>query len=163
MCASCHAETRLGGKGPALIPESLGRLKGDKLAAVITEGRAMTQMPGFKDTLSPQEIAAVAAFVATPLEAPVWGEAEIGLLPEARNQGLPLSKTRRSDHVERRNHDASFKFGLVFKASRGKRTASEAAAADVIHPTMIHQMPEPNTQPPDQPAPGQPEAPSGCA
>ena len=40
LCASCHAETRLGGKGPALIPESLGRLKGDKLAAVICEDAA---------------------------------------------------------------------------------------------------------------------------
>jgi DNA-binding beta-propeller fold protein YncE len=77
LCASCHAESRLGGKGPALIPESLGRLKGDKLAAVITDGRAMTQMPAFKDTLAPEEIAAVAEFIATPLEAPVWGEAEI--------------------------------------------------------------------------------------
>ena len=67
LCASCHAETRLGGNGPALIPESLGRLKGDKLAAVITDGRAMTQMPGFKDTLAPEEIAAVAEFIATPL------------------------------------------------------------------------------------------------
>ena len=77
LCAACHAETRLGGKGPALIPESLGRLTGDKLAAVIAEGRAMTQMPSFKATLSAEEIAAVAAYVSTPLEAPVWGEAEI--------------------------------------------------------------------------------------
>ncbi|MFN4204109.1 MAG: cytochrome D1 domain-containing protein [Tabrizicola sp.] len=77
LCSSCHAETRLGGKGPALIPESLGRLKGDKLAGVIAEGRAMTQMPAFRDTLKPEEIAAVAAFIQTPLDAPVWGEAEI--------------------------------------------------------------------------------------
>ena len=28
QCASCHAGTRLGGTGPALIPESLGRLSG---------------------------------------------------------------------------------------------------------------------------------------
>ena len=78
LCASCHAETRLGGKGPALIPESLGRLKGDKLAAVIAEGRAMTQMPAFRDTLKPEDIAAVAAFIAAPLpDTPAWGEAEI--------------------------------------------------------------------------------------
>lgn len=77
LCASCHAETRLGGTGPALIPESLGRLKGEKLAAVITEGRAMTQMPAFKATLSPEEIAAVAAYVAQPIPTPVWGGAEI--------------------------------------------------------------------------------------
>ncbi len=40
LCASCHAETRLGGTGPALIPEALGRLKGEKLEAVIHDGRA---------------------------------------------------------------------------------------------------------------------------
>jgi mono/diheme cytochrome c family protein/DNA-binding beta-propeller fold protein YncE len=78
LCASCHAETRLGAQGPALIPESLGRLKGDKLTAVIADGRAMTQMPGFKDTLAAEDIAAVAEFIASPLpETPVWSAAEI--------------------------------------------------------------------------------------
>jgi WD40 repeat protein/cytochrome c553 len=77
LCASCHAGTRLGGKGPALIPESLGRLAGDRLAAVIAEGRAMTQMPAFRDRLTPEDIAAVAAFIRQPIAAPVWGEAEI--------------------------------------------------------------------------------------
>ncbi len=77
LCASCHAETRLGGTGPALIPESLGRLKGDKLTAVIAEGRAMTQMPAFKDSLRPEDIAAVAAFITQPIPTPVWAEAEI--------------------------------------------------------------------------------------
>ena len=78
QCASCHAQTRLGGTGPALIPESLGRLQGEKLEAVITDGRAMTQMPSFKATLSAEEIAAVAAHVSAPLAAPpVWTAEEI--------------------------------------------------------------------------------------
>ena len=77
LCAACHAETRLGGKGPALIPESLGRLKGDKLAAVITDGRAMTQMPAFRDTLTPEAVAAVAAYISQPIPTPVWGVDEI--------------------------------------------------------------------------------------
>ncbi len=78
LCAGCHAESRLGGTGPALLPENLGRLKGEKLEAVIGQGRAMTQMPGFAVTLSAPEIAAVAAYVAAPLaEVPVWGAAEI--------------------------------------------------------------------------------------
>jgi mono/diheme cytochrome c family protein len=77
LCVSCHAETRLGGTGPALIPESLGRLKGDKLTAVIAEGRAMTQMPAFKDALRPEDVAAVAAFISQPIATPVWAEAEI--------------------------------------------------------------------------------------
>ncbi len=78
LCASCHSESRLGGTGPALLPENLGRLKGEKLEALIAGGRAMTQMPGFAATLSAPEIAAVAAYVAAPLaEVPVWGAAEI--------------------------------------------------------------------------------------
>jgi mono/diheme cytochrome c family protein len=77
LCASCHAETRLGAQGPALIPESLGRLKGDKLAAVIAEGRPMTQMPAFRDTLTPEAIAAVADYISTPIPTPVWGADEI--------------------------------------------------------------------------------------
>ncbi len=77
-CASCHGAARLGGTGPALIPESLGRLTGDKLQGVIAEGRAMTQMPAFKDTLAAPEIAALADYVSGPLDTPpVWGEAEI--------------------------------------------------------------------------------------
>ena len=78
QCASFHADTRFGGTGPALIPESLGRLKGDRLEAVITDGRAMTQMPAFKATLSSDEIAAVAAYVSAPLATPpVWTAEEI--------------------------------------------------------------------------------------
>ncbi len=78
LCAGCHAETRLGGTGPALLPENLGRLKGEKLQTLIGQGRAMTQMPGFAATLSAAEIAAVAEYVAAPLaEVPVWGAAEI--------------------------------------------------------------------------------------
>jgi cytochrome c553/DNA-binding beta-propeller fold protein YncE len=78
LCASCHAESRLGGTGPALIPETIGKLKPEKLAATIADGRAMTQMPGFADRLSPEDIAAVAAHVTAPLRStPVWSEAEI--------------------------------------------------------------------------------------
>ena len=78
QCASCHAETRLGGTGPALIPESLGRLRGEGLEAIIAGGRVATQMPAFKATLNAAEINAVAAYIATPLaEAPSWSVADI--------------------------------------------------------------------------------------
>ena len=50
-CASCHGAGRLGGIGPALIPETLGRMRGPDLASVIANGRAATQMPGFAATL----------------------------------------------------------------------------------------------------------------
>jgi DNA-binding beta-propeller fold protein YncE len=78
LCASCHADTRLGGTGPALIPETLGRQKPEALAEVIAKGRAATQMPGFADRLSPDEIAAVAAYLAEPVtDIPAWGATEI--------------------------------------------------------------------------------------
>ena len=78
-CAACHAETRLGGTGPALIPESLGRLRGETLEDVIAHGRPATQMQGFGETLSKDEIAALADFISMPLaEKPRWTEADIG-------------------------------------------------------------------------------------
>ena len=51
-CAVCHGDDRLGAVGPALIPESLRRLKGEKLEAVIANGRDATQMPAFAEQLT---------------------------------------------------------------------------------------------------------------
>jgi cytochrome c553 len=77
-CAVCHGANRLGGTGPALILETLGRMRGPKVGAVIANGRAATQMPAFADMLSEAEIAALADFVKTPLaKIPDWGPAEI--------------------------------------------------------------------------------------
>ncbi|MBE0452731.1 cytochrome D1 domain-containing protein [Roseovarius autotrophicus] len=77
-CAACHAETRLGGTGPALIPQTLGRIGGPELEAVIAHGRAASQMPGFAEVLSLDEIAAIAAHLKQPLtETPHWGVAEM--------------------------------------------------------------------------------------
>lgn len=77
-CASCHGADRLGGQGPALLPENLGRLTGARAAAAIAEGRPATQMPGFAQTLGKPEIDALAAFIATPLPSlPAWGAREI--------------------------------------------------------------------------------------
>jgi len=77
-CADCHGAERLGAIGPALIPETLGRMRGPDLAAVIAQGRAATQMPGFGDTLDGDGIAALAAWLGEPLDQiPPWGEAEI--------------------------------------------------------------------------------------
>ena len=64
-CAACHGEDRLGGTGPALIPETLGRVKG--LDAVIAEGRPSTQMAGFADQLSADQIAGLVDYVTAPL------------------------------------------------------------------------------------------------
>lgn len=77
-CAACHGADRLGGSGPALLPENLGRLNKKAAEKVIAEGRAQTQMPGYDHVLSPAEIAALAEFIETPLaEVPAWGETEI--------------------------------------------------------------------------------------
>lgn len=77
-CGACHGEDRLGGLGPALIPETLRRMRGPKVAAVIRDGRAATQMPGFDDVLDETAIAALSDYLREPLaEVPPWGEVEI--------------------------------------------------------------------------------------
>ena len=73
-CATCHGADRLGAMGPALLPENLGRLKKTEAVNVIRDGRAATQMPGFKGTLSEDDVAALAEHVYTPLpKVPEWG------------------------------------------------------------------------------------------
>lgn len=77
-CASCHGDARLGGTGPALIPETLGRMRGPDLESVIADGRAATQMQGFADVLDPDRITALAAWIETPLDSvPDWGGVQI--------------------------------------------------------------------------------------
>lgn len=66
-CATCHGEQRTGAMGPALLPESLERLRPAEALKVITQGRAATQMPGFADQLSAADIAALAAHIRTPV------------------------------------------------------------------------------------------------
>jgi mono/diheme cytochrome c family protein/DNA-binding beta-propeller fold protein YncE len=77
-CASCHGADRLGGTGPALLPENLERLRKPAAADTIARGRLATQMPAFGDRLSKEEIDALVALVyAAPATKPVWGEAQI--------------------------------------------------------------------------------------
>ncbi len=85
-CADCHGAQRLGAIGPALIPQTLGRMRGPDLETVIARGRASTQMPAFDETLTADEIAALATYLQTPLdEVPAWGEAEIATSREMRD------------------------------------------------------------------------------
>ncbi|MBK9115358.1 MAG: c-type cytochrome [Betaproteobacteria bacterium] len=77
-CAACHGPDRLGGTGPALLPENLERLRRPAAADTIARGRIATQMPGFADRLGKDEIDALVTYVyAPPKEKPVWGAAEI--------------------------------------------------------------------------------------
>ncbi|MCW8919099.1 MAG: nitrite reductase [Gammaproteobacteria bacterium] len=72
-CAVCHGEERLGGMGPALLPENLGRLRKSEASEVIIKGRVATQMQGFGDRLKGEEIQALVDFIYTPLaELPHW-------------------------------------------------------------------------------------------
>lgn len=77
-CASCHGADRLGGMGPALLPENLARLRKPEALKVIREGRAATQMPAFGSVLKAEEIQQLADLVYTPVTPrPVWEEAAI--------------------------------------------------------------------------------------
>lgn len=77
-CLSCHGEQRLGGMGPALLPENLGRLKPEDAKKVISQGRPSTQMPAFQKTLSSADIDALAAYIYTPpVVTPTWAEADM--------------------------------------------------------------------------------------
>jgi mono/diheme cytochrome c family protein len=77
-CSSCHGVDRLGGLGPALIPENLARLRKPEAEKVIREGRQATQMLGFGDKLAADEIKALVEFAYSPIKPmPAWGEAEI--------------------------------------------------------------------------------------
>ncbi|MDH3319760.1 MAG: nitrite reductase [Betaproteobacteria bacterium] len=77
-CASCHGAQRLGGMGPALLPENLSRLRKPEAARVIRDSRPGVQMPAFGKQLNEAEIAELVALIYTPVTpAPQWGEAEI--------------------------------------------------------------------------------------
>jgi hypothetical protein len=77
-CASCHGEGRLGGMGPALLPENLSRLKMPQAARMIRDSRPGVQMPPFKAQLKAEEIAALVEYIYKPVvPAPAWGEADI--------------------------------------------------------------------------------------
>ena len=48
LCAGCHGSGRLGGTGPALIPETLSRIRGPVLAEVIGKGRSGNANAGIR-------------------------------------------------------------------------------------------------------------------
>ena len=77
-CIACHGTSRLGGMGPALLPENLSRLKKHDAENVILQGRIATQMPAFEKQLSEEEVKALVAFIYTPLDkVPSWNLEQI--------------------------------------------------------------------------------------
>ncbi len=78
QCATCHGSERLGAMGPALLPESLERIKPAEVLRVIRQGRPATQMVGYADKLSEAEIQGLARWVQQPPAKPVgWTDAEM--------------------------------------------------------------------------------------
>src|SRR5690625_3968742 len=69
-CASCHGEQRFGGTGPALLPESLGRIKREQATDIIARGRPASQMLAFADVLGEDDIAALVDYLYTPADQP---------------------------------------------------------------------------------------------
>lgn len=95
-CAGCHGADRTGGTGPALLPESLERLRPPQARQIIAQGRPATQMPAFGQTLTEREIAALVAYLYTPVTPPPgWDEAQIRASrieshPEERPEDAPV-------------------------------------------------------------------------
>ena len=54
-CAACHGADRLGGMGPALLPDNLARLKKAEAARVIRDSRPGVQMPAFRNELTEEQ------------------------------------------------------------------------------------------------------------
>ncbi|MCD0501402.1 cytochrome D1 domain-containing protein [Bordetella petrii] len=77
-CQSCHGAGRLGGTGPALLPESLARIKRAEVREAISQGRPATQMAGFSGTLDEPQIDALLDFLyQPPTVPPTWAEDDI--------------------------------------------------------------------------------------
>jgi DNA-binding beta-propeller fold protein YncE len=77
-CASCHGIERLGGMGPALLPQNLKRTKKDKAFATIMSGLPATQMAAFDQKLDKEQINKLVEYIYTPLaEVPGWGVEQI--------------------------------------------------------------------------------------
>ncbi|WP_441616729.1 cytochrome D1 domain-containing protein [Cupriavidus sp. RAF12] len=77
-CAVCHGTDRLGGMGPALLPQSLERLKAKELDEVLRQGREATQMPGFATQIPAVALEQLARWLRTePTESPHWTADEI--------------------------------------------------------------------------------------
>jgi DNA-binding beta-propeller fold protein YncE/cytochrome c553 len=77
-CAACHGADRLGVTGPALLPESLARLRKPEAIKTISQGRVATQMAGFSDRLNKDEIEALANYIYTDVSpAPTFSQADM--------------------------------------------------------------------------------------
>ena len=131
-CAECHNAHRLGGMGPALLPENLKRLRKKAAVDVINNGRVATQMPAFAKKLNKEDIQALVDYIYTPSEQNiVWGLPEINTSHIIHNleAGLPDKPVFKVDdllnlflvvelgdhHVTLLDGDKSAKLGVLFE------------------------------------------------
>ena len=123
-CAACHGAERLGGTGPALLPENLERLRKPAAVETIAKGRLATQMPAFGERLTAVEIDALVAYVyAPPAAAPTWTEREIvaSRIEYVKPGTLPAKPVFRADPqnlfvvVESGDHHATILDGDTFE------------------------------------------------
>lgn len=99
-CEVCHAPNRLGGVGPALLPETLMRLKKPAAYQTIAEGLPATQMPAFGSRLKPAEIQALVEWIYTPPKLPTkWdaGDIEASRIVHRENLDLPAKPVFKAD------------------------------------------------------------------
>jgi DNA-binding beta-propeller fold protein YncE/cytochrome c553 len=89
-CAVCHGPDRLGITGPALLPESLARLRKPAAIQTVAAGRAATQMLPFADKLSKDEIKGLVDYIYTPVSpAPTFSAAQMRASRIVHHTGLP--------------------------------------------------------------------------
>lgn len=99
-CSVCHSEQRIGGLGPALLPESLGRIKKTEAINVIANGRPASQMIGYKDVLSSEQISTLVDYLYTPADNPPnWSVADTKNSHKlfVNQQDLPTQPQHNSD------------------------------------------------------------------
>jgi cytochrome c553 len=95
-CAACHGESRLGGIGPALLPENLERLRRPEALKVIREGRVATQMPAFGDKLSADEAQQLAEWIYSPVTRRRYGGSTRSA---ARRSSMPTPRSCRRNRA----------------------------------------------------------------
>lgn len=77
-CQSCHGVNRLGAAGPALLPESLSRIKPDEARQVIRDGRPASQMAAYSHLLGAAQIDGLVSYLYQPSATPpTWSDADL--------------------------------------------------------------------------------------
>ncbi|BAK76253.1 cytochrome d1 heme region NirN [Pseudogulbenkiania sp. NH8B] len=99
-CQSCHGDNRMGAMAPALLPQSLERLKPAEILDTIRHGRSATQMPAFAERLADADIQALAGYLKTAPEQPArWSDADTAAsrVVYADPARLPAKPVHRAD------------------------------------------------------------------